>query len=194
MVREKLRYLMQVQIQALRRDAAGRADAARYRGNITAVQRWLVIDIALQSGLRRQEIANIQLKHLHLSQNIIAVQTLKRRKPKVDHLKVPDSLVKHIKQYLEYAEPKKFLFEGQRGPLTGQGIGQIFKRAAKLAGLPADLSIHSCRHTVGFHLLARTKNLRQVQKQLRHQNPASTAVYADVDSQQMQAGMTDLYG
>ncbi len=83
---------------------------------------------------------------------------------------------------------------GCRGPLTAQGLQPIWKRAVKLAGLPAGLSIHSARHTLAVRLLRKTKNLRQVQKQLGHSSPATTAnMYADVSFEDMQAGVSGLY-
>jgi len=86
------------------------------------------------------------------------------------------------------------LFVGSRGPLTAQGLQRIWKGAIKRAGLPEELSIHSARHTIAVALLRRTGNLRQVQKQLGHSSPATTAnMYADVPFEDMQSGVTGLY-
>jgi site-specific recombinase XerC len=47
---------------------------------------------------------------------------------------------------------------------------------------------------VAVHLLRKTRNLRQVQKQLGHASPATTAnMYADVPFEDMQAGVEGLY-
>jgi len=71
---------------------------------------------------------------------------------------------------------------------------QVWKTAVKRAGLPKELSIHSARHTLAVHLLRKTGNLRQVQKQLGHASPATTAnLYADVSFEDMQAGVTGVY-
>jgi integrase len=43
--------------------------------------------------------------------------------------------------------------------------------------------------------LRKPRNLRQVQKQLGHASPATTAnLYADVSFEDMRAGVTGLYG
>ena len=71
---------------------------------------------------------------------------------------------------------------------------QVWKSAIKRAGLPRELSIHSARHTMAVHLLRKTGNLRQVQKQLGHASPATTAnMYADVSFEDMKAGVSGLY-
>jgi len=62
-------------------------------------------------------------------------------------------------------------------------------------GQPKELSIHCARHTLATHLLRKTKNLRQVQKQLGHASPATTAnMYADLTFDEMKDGVTGLYG
>ena len=89
---------------------------------------------------------------------------------------------------------KGSLFVGQRGPLSTQGLQQIWKTSIKSAGLPKELSIHSARHTLAVHLLKRTGNLRQIQKQLGHSSPVVTAnMYCDISDEDMQAGLNGLY-
>lgn len=64
----------------------------------------------------------------------------------------------------------------------------------KAKGGPTELSIHSARHTLAVHLLRKTGNLRQVQKQLGHSSPTITAaLYADVTFEDMQDGLNGLY-
>ena len=83
---------------------------------------------------------------------------------------------------------------GKRGPLKIRGVQQIFKAAYRRSGLPPELSVHSARHTIAVHLLKKTKNLRQVQKQLGHASPAVTAnMYADVSFEDMREGLNGLY-
>jgi integrase len=57
----------------------------------------------------------------------------------------------------------------------------MFKRYAKMAGLPERFTIHSCRHTYASLLYRASRyNLRLVQKQLGHASIRTTQVYADV--------------
>ena len=73
-------------------------------------------------------------------------------------------------------------------------LQQMWKAAIERAGLPEELSIHSARHTLATHLLKKTGNLRQVQKQLGHASPATTAnMYADIAFEDMQNGVNGLY-
>jgi len=74
------------------------------------------------------------------------------------------------------------------------GLQKQFKEAIINAGLPDHYSIHFCRHTFATYLLASTKNLRLVQKQLRHSSPSVTAVYADVTHEDMANAMEKIRG
>ena len=120
---------------------------------------------------------------------------LKRKKKTGETLALGKDIAQHLKEYVADMELKKgSLFVGSRGPLTAQGLQRIWKRSVKLAGLPKELSIHSARHTIAVHLLKKTGNLRQVQKQLGHASPATTAnMYADISIEDMQNGVTGLY-
>jgi len=53
----------------------------------------------------------------------------------------------------------------------------------------------NCRsNTIAVQLLKKTGNLRQVQKQLGHASPATTAnMYADITFEDMQNGLNGLY-
>jgi site-specific recombinase XerD len=111
-------------------------------------------------------------------------------------------LADHLRQFIEWkamidqpTDAEEPLFVGERGPLTAQGLQLIWKRAIERAGLPKELSIHSARHTIAVALLKKTGNLRLVQKQLGHTDPAVTAnLYADVAFEDMQESLNGLYG
>ena len=163
------------------------------KGRIAGPLAWMVIDLALSTGLRCSELAAIQIKDVDLKRGFIKVQRKKRKRKIVDSLAVSPELIKHIKEYIEDRTTGK-LFVGERGNLTRYGLQQIWKSAVKRAGLPKELSIHSARHTMAVHLLRKTGNLRQVQKQLGHASSATTAImYADISFEDMQNGVTGLY-
>jgi len=172
--------------------------AGRVRGPLV----WAVVDTAMLTGLRVSELARLTVGDFDPKRGALAVWRHKREPPKQETLAIPDDLVEHLKAFIAWKEQVDQstdldapLFVGKRGPLTAQGLMQVWKSAVKRAGLPKGLSIHSARHTLAVHLLKKTGNLRQVQKQLGHASPATTAnMYADVSFEDMQAGVTGLYG
>ena len=195
MVIDRNKYMDMKEVKQLRTVTEARAITDLKAGRINGVHAWMLVDLALSTGLRVSELAALQIKDLDLKRGYISVTRLKRKKKTKDTLAIGKGIIQHLKDYIASMEHKKGpLFVGSRGPLTAQGLQRIWKRSVKLAGLPKELSIHSARHTIAVHLLKKTGNLRQVQKQLGHASPATTAnMYADISFEDMQNGVNGLY-
>ena len=193
MVIDRDKYMSAEEVKQLLTVTEARAIVDLRKGRIAGILAWMVVDLALQTGLRVSELTSIQIKDIDLKRGFIKVRRLKRKKKVIDSLAISPELIKHLKEYIEDRTTGK-LFVGERGDLTKYGLQQIWKSAIKRAGLPKELSIHSARHTMAVHLLRKTGNLRQVQKQLGHASPATTAnMYADISFEDMQNGVTGLY-
>ena len=193
MVIDRTKYMDVDEVKQMRTVTEARAIVDLRKGRISGILAWMVVDLALATGLRVSELTAIQIKDIDLKRGFIRVQRKKRKKKVVDSLAISPELIKHLKEYIEDRTTGK-LFVGERGNLTKYGLQQIWKSAVKRAGLPKELSIHSARHSMAVHLLKKTGNLRQVQKQLGHASPATTAnMYADISFEDMQNGVTGLY-
>ncbi len=207
---DRTKYMSVEEVKQLRTVTEARAIVDLRAGRVNGPLAWMLVDVALSTGLRVSEIAALNVEDIDRNRGCMSVTRLKRRKPVKETLAVGKDLVDHLKVYLTWrsarvsdldksqrkglAATKGALFIGCRGALTAQGLQRIWKSAIKRAGLPKELSIHSARHTIAVALLRRTGNLRQVQKQLGHSSPATTAnMYADVPFEDMQNGVTGLY-
>ncbi len=208
---DRTKYMSVEEVKQLRTVAEARAIVDLRAGRVGGVVGWMVTDMALSTGLRVSEIAAVNVEDVDGKRGCMTVTRLKRRKPVRETLAIGKELADHVKDYLTWrgcrvadmdrqyrmalSATQGPLFVGCRGPLTAQGLQRIWKRAIGRARLPKELSIHSARHTIAVHLLRKTGNLRQVQKQLGHSSPATTAnMYADVTFEDMQRGVTSLYG
>lgn len=205
---DRTKYLDTDEVQRLRTVTEARAITDLQAGRVTGVVSWMIVDLALSTGLRVSELASITHEDIDLRRGCIAVGRLKKRSKGKDGretLAIGKELSDHLRDFMAWKETlggddegegvATPLFVGKRGPMTSRGLQQAWKQAIKRAGLPESLSIHSARHTLAVALLKRTGNLRMVQKQLGHSSPATTAnMYADVSFEDMQAGVTGLYG
>jgi integrase/recombinase XerD len=209
---DRTKYMSVDEVRQLRTVTEARAIVDLKAGRVNGVLGWMLVDFALSTGLRVSEIAKIAVEDIDLKRGLTTVsRAKKRRKVKPEPLAIGKELADHLKDYLTWrscriadmdgafrkglVDTKGPLFIGCRGPLTAQGLQRVWKAAIKRAGLPAELSIHSARHTLAVHLLRKTGNLRQVQKQLGHSSPTITAaMYADVTFEDMQDGLSGLYG
>jgi len=166
------------------------------KGRKTWVTRYTLVYLALNSGLRVSELARLKLKDLQLGgkENFLIVQNGKGNRKRDVYLDT--ELVKHLKEYIvisktAWSESTAYdapLLAGRNGGhFTTTALEISFKQALIAAGLPSTYSIHSSRHTYATILLAKTNNLRFVQKQLGHSTLNMTALYADVLPEHNQA-------
>lgn len=73
--------------------------------------------------------------------------------------------------------------------LSDRQVRRIVDRWARLAGIDKPVHPHTLRHTFATSLLARTGNLRLVQRALDHMSPQTTAIYAHVVDEELQAAV-----
>ena len=191
---DRRKYMDQDEVRQIRTVAEAGAITDLRHGRRQGVTAWMLVDMALQTGLRVSELAAVQVEDIDAGRCALTVRRVKRRQSREETLAISTGLLKHLQEYIAWAELNSGpLFIGQRGPMTRRALQQIWKKVAKLVGLP-DTSIHSARHTMAVHLLKKTGNLRQVQKQLGHASPTTTAnMYADISFADMQNGVEGLY-
>lgn len=159
------------------------------KGRQTWPVRYMLIDLALYSGLRVAEMASLKVGDISLQGKdpYIVVRNGKGNKRRVVY--VDDKLTKHLKDFLSYKvrtleqsiDEESPLFSGRDGkhspPIT---LMKSFKQALKRAGLPSRYSIHKARHTYATYLLHDTGNLRYVMQQLGHSDISMTSLYANI--------------
>ena len=178
-------FLNLEQVKKLRALAQSKAEEARRSGRWHGIRDYMMLELALGSGLRASELASLQVGDIILDPANPTVVVRRGKGGKMRIVKVGDALIQHLREYLKYREAagrgnSPWLLPGQRGKWTRHGVGRVFKLLARQAGLPGRFSIHSLRHTFATMLLKVSKSLRLVQKALGHSSPVTTAVYADV--------------
>jgi len=77
----------------------------------------------------------------------------------------------------EQEEETQFIFVTERGaPMTADGFRRMMQRAGESCDLP-DLHPHMLRHSCGFALADRGKDVREIQDYLGHKNIQNTVGY-----------------
>jgi len=159
------------------------------KGRKSWVVRFMLVDLALYTGLRVSEIASLKISDLYLNGNDPYLIVRKGKGGKKRTVYFDTGLRKHLKQFMDYKAKVQNLpilqdaplFTGQKGkhspPIT---LMKSFKKAIFETGIRKKLSIHSARHTYATFLLKDTQNLRYVQQQLGHSNIAMTSHYANI--------------
>lgn len=194
----KDKYLDIEEVKILRRETEMRAlrDKTAKPPRVNGIRSWMIVDAALSLGLRVSELHSIRVCDIDLKRSFINIRRKKKVKnkklPIKDTLAISPEFAEHLKDYLAGRKTGR-LFSTNGKSISIQGIQASWLTAVRRAGLP-HYSIHCARRSMGFHLLAKTKNLKQVQKQLGHTNVNTTAqMYCDVSFEEMQEGVTGLY-
>jgi|APSaa5957512622_1039677.scaffolds.fasta_scaffold75375_1 site-specific recombinase XerD len=175
------KYMAEDELKTLRKSTEDKSLADLAKGRTTWPRIWMLIDLATCSGLRVAEMASLKVKDISFK-NPPSMYVLGKGNKERD-VGINNNLVKHIKTHIkqeELSDDDHLLTSSHGKPYTTRALQKHFKTAAKVAGLPAHYSIHSTRHTYGTLLYRNTRNLRQIQKQLGHAKPSTTAIYADV--------------
>ena len=189
------KFLTDGETRILRKSCEEAAIIAKSKGNQLAVRNRLIIEMALGTGLRVSELADLKIEDIHIrkGQNSLTVTNGKGGKDRV--VGFNNKLKTLIQEYLEYRDSNSpYLFPSERGEkMTRFGIGRVFKTAAETAGLDTKHTIHTLRHTYATNLYkASGYNLRMVQKQLGHSSITTTTVYSDVLNKDLEDALENL--
>ena len=130
---DRTKYMDESEVKQLRKTIKDWHDLDLFKGRIQGVLTWLVVDVALQTGLRVSELAALQVKDIDFKRKAVKVTRLKKKKKVVETLGISDDLVKHLKGYLLDRTTGQ-LFIGKRGNLNKPGLQRIWKIAIKRAG------------------------------------------------------------
>jgi site-specific recombinase XerD len=187
------KFLTLDQTKLLLKTCEDLAELDKLHGRQTWITRSMLVGLALRSGLRVSEIANLTHGQIHINNHKDCYLTVVRGKGgKTRDVYFGPTLASPLKKYIEIKQKSwrmpvtadDYLFaHGKDGKkkYTTTGLWTSCKKAFRKAGLPSHYSTHSCRHTYATLMLESTGgDIRAVQKQLGHSNLSMTSLYADV--------------
>ncbi len=153
------------------------------RSSAVGVRDFAIIMLAARLGLRSIEVARLQLDDIDWRAGELVVRGKAGRQ---DRLPLPaevgDALVTYLSGGRNSAGARQVFLtcKAPRGPIRADLVGDVVERACKRAGLPR-VGPHRLRHALAGELLARGAGLAAISQVLRHQDLATTALYAKVD-------------
>lgn len=150
-----------------------------------------LLELLYGGGLRISEALSLGVASLQDDPGSLRV-TGKRSKTRV--VPLPEGTRHWLDRYATESRPKlvrkpvSILFLGARGgALSRQSAFAIVSLHRKRAGIPQEVSPHVLRHTYAVHLLQGGADLRAVQELLGHASVESTAVYTQLDLDQVRS-------
>jgi integrase/recombinase XerD len=125
----------------------------------------LIIELAVKTGLRRGEIANLKVSDVNLAQRYLTVRMGKGMKDRIVDL--APSLVSSLEAHLKGKAPEESVFGLKASTISG-----LMHWAAVKAGV--DIHCHSLRHFFGERLIDTGTDLEVVRRLLGHSNLSTT--------------------
>lgn len=139
-----------------------------------------MLEMLYATGIRVSELIHLKMQDVNLMMGYI---TCRDEKERIVPFGGPAK--KALEQYLGGA--RTALMHGREddvlfvncsgGPMSRQGFWKILKSYAKSAGITADITPHTLRHSFATHLLQNGADLKSVQEMMGHADISTTQMY-----------------
>ena len=153
------------------------------RSSPVGIRNFAIMTLVARLGLRSIEVARLELRDVDWRAGELVVRGKGRRH---DRLPLPVEVGEALVAYLSSGrrpEGARLLFltcRAPRGPIRADLVGDVVERACLRVGLPR-VGPHRLRHALAGELLRHGAGLVAISQVLRHQDLATTALYAKVD-------------
>lgn len=144
-----------------------------------------MLELLYATGIRVTELISLKVSDVNLPMHFIMC-----RDPHKERM-IPFGTQAHdaLERYLggvraEMVEDKSsgILFANCSGkPMSRQGFWKLIKFYAKKAGITADITPHTLRHSFAAHLVENGADLKSVQEMLGHSDISTTQIYANMN-------------
>ena len=147
-----------------------------------------MLQLLYASGMRISELVSLNLADVNTGEGFVRCFGKGHKERLVP---IHEQAARTVQEYIDETRPRVVhhkeetaLFLNPRGDrLTRQGFWQKLKEYAKSAGLDAQTSPHTLRHSFATHMLSGGADLRAVQELLGHANISTTQVYTHLTSE-----------
>lgn len=143
-----------------------------------------MLELLYATGIRVSELVNLKLSDVNLQMGLLTCKDGSKERMIPFGNKAKTALMKYLEKgreamLLEYEAEELFVnCSGQS--MSRQGFWKLIKAYAKKAGIEADITPHTLRHSFAAHLVENGADLRSVQEMMGHSDIATTQVYASL--------------
>jgi integrase len=171
--------------KALTSDEVSRLLASFNSSSPSPKRGYAIVRCALDLGLRRSEIAKLQLADIDWSNGTVAIRHTKALRQ--DTLPLPIATGKALADYVRFERPKttnQAVFVRVNAPhdqpIGPHAIHRVIRDAYRRIGLNHGRT-HALRHYLACQLVNQGSSLKEVADVLRHRSLNTTQIYAKLD-------------
>ena len=143
-----------------------------------------MLELLYATGIRVSELINLKITDVNLQVGYIVCGQSPKDRVVPFGTPAKMALTEYITTTREiFLQDKSsdVLFTNCSGqPMSRQGFWKLIKYYAKKAGITADITPHTLRHSFAAHLVENGADLRSVQEMLGHSDISTTQIYANM--------------
>ena len=148
-----------------------------------------MLELLYATGIRVSELINLNVSDVNLQVGYIICRDAK--KERVVPFGAPakralSDYMKNARDLMLEDQSSDVLFTNCSGqPMSRQGFWKLVKYYARKAGITADITPHTLRHSFAAHLVENGADLRSVQEMLGHSDISTTQIYANMSQNKL---------
>lgn len=142
-----------------------------------------MLELLYATGMRVSELINLRLHDVNMS--MCYLTCIDRKSERI--IPFSQTAKKALDRYLKEARPhfvkdnqNDYFFTNCTGSqMSRQGFWKVLKGYAQNAGIVADITPHTLRHSFATHMIQNGADLKSVQEMLGHSDISTTQIYVD---------------
>lgn len=143
-----------------------------------------MLELLYATGIRVTELISLKVTELNLQMGFIICKDTSKERIIPFGTQARESLLRYLDKARDEMLADKnsdILFVNCSGqPMSRQGFWKLVKYYAKKAGITADITPHTVRHSFAAHLVENGADLRSVQEMLGHSDISTTQIYMNM--------------
>ena len=144
-----------------------------------------MLELLYATGIRVTELINLEVDDVNLKMSYLLCTDNGKERVIPFGNAAKEALTRYLKSGRDAIvddRSSKLLFANCSGQhMSRQGFWKLIKYYAKKAGIAADITPHTLRHSFAAHLVENGADLRSVQEMLGHSDISTTQIYASMN-------------
>ena len=144
-----------------------------------------MLELLYATGIRVTELINLKLEDLNLQMGYLLCRDSGKERIIPFGNEAKTALLRYLdgtRAAMISDQESEYLFVNCSGqPMSRQGFWKLIKFYARKAGIVADITPHTLRHSFAAHLVENGADLRSVQEMLGHSDISTTQIYANIN-------------
>ncbi len=144
-----------------------------------------MLELLYATGIRVTELISLKTTDVNLTMGFIVCRDAHKERVIPFGTKAKQALIRYIngtRDVMVENRESDVLFANCSGEqMSRQGFWKIIKYYAKKAGIVADITPHTLRHSFAAHLVENGADLKSVQEMLGHSDISTTQIYANLN-------------